>query len=257
MKRGKKAQVTIFIIIAIVLIGAGIIALFVTKGGGFSRVDNEYFNQPSIKPQVDSITEAAKICIENTADDSLELIGLQGGYYKQPENAFEVKDIFVPYYYYEGSISMPTKNDVQKELASFVDSNLLSCFDKLNFQNFNLEYKNPKTSVLINQNEVRFDVDMMLTIQREGKRTIVDMNNIPVKRTSALYDILDVAKYITDSQRVDDKLICVTCIANMAEEKNLYVDALDFKGNSVLFIISENYTSSEPYYFEFLNKYKA
>ena len=41
----------------------------------------------------------------------------------------------------------------------------------------------------------------------------------------------------------------------MAEERNLYVNSFDLINNSVLYVISENHTSDEPYSFEFLNKY--
>ena len=44
-------------------------------------------------------------------------------------------------------------------------------------------------------------------------------------------------------------------IAEMAEEKDLYVDMLDFGEDSVLILISENYTSEDKYIFEFLNRY--
>jgi hypothetical protein len=43
----------------------------------------------------------------------------------------------------------------------------------------------------------------------------------------------------------------------MAEERNLYVSAFDLLNNSVLYVISENYTSDEPYSYEFLNRYPA
>ena len=44
----------------------------------------------------------------------------------------------------------------------------------------------------------------------------------------------------------------------MAETRNLYVDMLDFdEETTTLVVISENYTYSEPYVFEFLNRYPA
>ena len=41
----------------------------------------------------------------------------------------------------------------------------------------------------------------------------------------------------------------------MAEERDLYVNSFTLVNNSVLYVISENHTSDEPYSFEFLNKY--
>jgi hypothetical protein len=41
----------------------------------------------------------------------------------------------------------------------------------------------------------------------------------------------------------------------MAQERNLYVNTFSLVDNSVLVVISENYTSEKPYSFEFLNKY--
>ena len=52
-------------------------------------------------------------------------------------------------------------------------------------------------------------------------------------------------------------MICASCVSDMAEERNLYVDMLSFDtSDTTLVVISENMTSTEPYVFEFLNKYE-
>ena len=68
--------------------------------------------------------------------------------------------------------------------------------------------------------------------------------------------MLEIATFITDSHKDDPDLICINCIADMAEERDMYVDLLDFADDSTLVVISENRTSTDPYIFEFLNRYE-
>ena len=51
-------------------------------------------------------------------------------------------------------------------------------------------------------------------------------------------------------------MICINCVSDMAEERELYVDMLDFGDNSTtLVVVSTNMTESYPAVYEFLNKY--
>ena len=104
----KKGQVTIFIIIAIVLIG-------VIAGGTFLVSQNkkaaslEYFASSSIKPTLNSINSRIIDCSEETSKQALDRIGLQGGYYNKPQVSEDLDSSFIPYYYYEGQYLIPTK----------------------------------------------------------------------------------------------------------------------------------------------------
>jgi len=125
----------------------------------------------------------------------------------------------------------------------------------LEFYGFELKHSKPRVRVLIKENEVFFEVDSSVVIEKEGKTTVFDTKEHPVIQLFALNNILDVAEYITDSHKIDSKMYCISCLEERAEEKEVYIKYITFPENSILVILEENKTSNEPYLFSFLNKY--
>ena len=77
----KRGQLTIFILIAIIII-AIVLAYFLF----FKKDLSEYTN-----PDVEKTHVIIKDCIESNLVDSVRLIGLQGGYFTLPERYFETE----------------------------------------------------------------------------------------------------------------------------------------------------------------------
>jgi len=250
----KLSQVSIFVILAIVIVAAIGAVSYGLKVIPFN-VDREYFSQVDLKPSVDNIEGNIILCLHESSREGLKTIGLQGGYYNKPDKRIDLSERFIPYYYYQGNFLMPSNDKVSNELQSFVQDRVNSCLNGLKFEGFNLSYGKVSVNVFINSSEVVFVVDSSVFVEREGRRIIFYTKNYPVSQTSALKDILDVAQYITESHKIDSKNYCISCVEKLAEEKNVYVNNIPLKNNSVLIIIGENHTSDEPYLFSFLNKY--
>ena len=253
-KKNKFGQVTVFIIVAVILVAIGGVALFTVKGNSKPN-DDKFFSQANIKPDLNNIKTGILQCRDDSIKLSLNKIGIQGGYFDKPAKSLDIEWAFIPYYYDQGSYSMPARTKVQIELGKAVDKSFVDCINKLKFENYIITHGVSKTTATINRNLVLFKIDMPLTIKKEDNTMTLEMSDALAEKDSALFDILDVADYITNSHKNDSEMICVTCVADMAEERNLYVNTFDLLDNSVLVVISENYTSSEPYSFEFLNKY--
>jgi len=255
MKRGidQKGQVAIFIIIAVLLAAAGSFGYVVTKN---SSDDKNFFSQAKT-PELNNIKNSILSCRDDSTGNALASIGISGGYYDKPEKSFDMGWAFLSYYYYEGEFLMPNKEKVQLELSKAVDSLFTACINNLTFDNFKISHKTSKTKSIITKGNILFDFDMSLSIVGANDSTTIQMKDAPLSINSSLYDILEVAAYITDSHKQDPDMICVTCVSDMAQERNLYVNAFDVQESSVLYIISENYTSTTVYSFDFLNKYKS
>lgn len=252
ISKNKKAQLGMLILVAIVAVVIFVGIFYITSD---NRLDKEYFSSTEIKPKINDIQGSIINCMDETCKDALETIGIQGGYYKRTGEFYDLKWAFIPYYYNQGQIVMPSKKQIESELGGYVNDNLNTCLNDLKFGDFKLDYKNPKTTASISEKEVEFDIDMPVSVERENKKMILELKDLPIFRKSALYDILDVAEYYTEGHRQDSNLFCISCVDKMVTEKDLYFDLIDFKEDSVIVIISENYTSSEPYSFLFLNKY--
>jgi len=164
---------------------------------------------------------------------------------------------FIPYYYNQGTFAMPDRSVIRSELGEYVDENLESCLNEISLGDFTLDYKTAGTEVTIQQARVLFEIDLPITIEREDNKIKFDTEDYPVSQESKLFQILEIADFVTDSHKEDPDMICINCVAEMAKEREVYVDMLDFDETSTLIVISENVTSEEPYIFEFLNKYSV
>jgi len=260
-KRGRvntnsKAQTTVFIIIAVVIVAVAIGVFYLNQTSKQTDL-KKVFTKLGITEQASTVQSSILNCLDETAENSLVVVGIQGGYYNEPEKFFDLGWAFIPYYYDNGEFLKPSTQTIENELSTYVDDNLGYCFETLEYENFDLTYKISKTKTEIKQGEVSFKTDLSLTISKSDLTADFELKKHPVVIESSLYDILEVADYITESHKDDPDMICINCVADMAEIRNLYVDMIDFGDDetTTLTVISENYTSSEPYIFEFLNKY--
>jgi hypothetical protein len=252
MKRG---QVTIFIIIAIFIVVAVISLIFLVKTKSSSELDKEFFSQANIKPSLQNIQSFILDCLDETSKDALDVIGVQGGYYTKPEKAYDLQWVFIPYYYHRGEFLMPSKQKIESELNNYIDDQLGDCIANGDFNDFRLDYSSSRTRSMIKPGEVLFEIDMPVQINKEDNVVTLELGDYPVSRNSSLYEILEVAEYITNSHKRDPELYCISCVGEMAEERDLFVDIMRFTEDSMMTVISENHTSSEKYSFVFLNKY--
>jgi len=254
-KRNKKAQTTVFIIIAVVVLAiiAGI--LYFKNIPGQTNLDEEFFSSNELKPQVDRLQTAILDCTEQTSEEALTNIGLQGGYFNPPSESLKIGEIKIPYYYNQGSINRPSKSEIETELNNYIESNLESCFENINKNDLEIEYKNLAIESEINNDNIIFNYNTQIKITKDNKHIVFELEDHPKNIPSALSDILDIAYFITDTHEVDPEMYCISCVGDMAEEKDVYVSIVELAQDQMLVVISENRTSTQPYSFEFLNKY--
>lgn len=253
----KRSQITVFIIMAVLIVIGVFIIYSSLQSSREQNLDATFQSDAATKAEVNSLQSSVSECMKDSSYNALKTIGIQGGFYKKPTQAYDLGWAFIPYYYYSGNYLMPDKQKVQDELSSYVNDKMNECVDKLSFKNFDLSVGDPKTFTTLTKGKAKFVIDMPLTLKKEDKTSIIQLKNMPVVYNSSLYDILEVATYITTTHLQDNRFLCINCVVDMAAERNLYVDFLDFgeESSTTLVTISENYTSYEPYLFEFLNKY--
>lgn len=246
-----KSQVAIFIIVAMLLVAIIIFAVIINN-----IINNE--NDPAIlKPDVENIKDAIISCAESNTKNALRTIGIQGGYFEKPRLNYDIGWAFIPYYYYKGSYLMPEKVTIEKELSKYVDYNIKDCINKIKFKSYEIEYTESKTDTRISKGRADFRIDMPINIIKGDNVIKVELKQHPVIYNSSLNEIIEVATFITTSHSDNSELMCVNCVLELAKERKLYVDFIDFPKaeKTTLVVLSENVTSDEPYMFEFLNGY--
>ncbi|MBS3079382.1 hypothetical protein J4218_04630 [Candidatus Pacearchaeota archaeon] len=250
MKKRKdlSGQTTIFIIIAILIV---VIIAFIVI---FSKLPDGGNINP-FKNEISLIKDSIIKCSMDNARQGVKRIGLQGGYFNKPNYSEELGWAFIPYYYYEGNIYLPNKTFIEQEIGSYVDFQMGYCLQEIFSENYQLEYAKSKTTSVISPGKIKIIVDLPVSIKKAESVTLFELNSEEIVFNSSLYEIYEVADYITKSHIENDTLFCASCVVEMAKERNLYVDLIDYKDSTTLVMLSENWSYKEPYLFEFLNKY--
>ena len=251
----KRSQITIIIIISIVIVLGIIIFFFVNSSN--TQKDREYFEKQGLIPSINNIQDFIIECLNTEAKDALIKIGIQGGYNERSSKYYELQWTFIPYYYDKGTFLNPSKEKIEQELSNYIDYNLDSCLEKINFQNFELKYEPPSTLTKINPSETKFTTKLPVIIEHENNKIDFNLETHPISINSSIYDIIELSKYITESHKENKDLMCINCITEIAKEKELYVDFIAFEKDTTLVMILENRTMEHPYIFEFLNRYEV
>lgn len=136
MKKGKKAQITIFIIIGLILLI--IIGLALFNMGLISKLWKKSFS--SIEDTDFSLKSSVQECLKMTGEEALKLIAIQGRVY--PKSFFTYQNNKV-YYASEGVIGI---EELQNEISTYINDNIKFCTQKI-FDDFR------KRGVEINENE--------------------------------------------------------------------------------------------------------
>ncbi len=177
----KKGQMTMFIIIAIVIVFGIIVYYIVREGIGIGGIPAE------LEPVFDYYT----FCIEQETRAAVQLAGSQGGYVEVPDyfpgseyapfsSHLNFLGFPVPYWYYisgNGLIKeqVPLKRDIEEGIAGYVEENLGNCdFSSFYVQGYDIELDRASASVEIFDNEVNVNVDSDLTVSKgevSGRRT--------------------------------------------------------------------------------------
>ncbi|MBI2004519.1 hypothetical protein HYS72_03595 [Candidatus Pacearchaeota archaeon] len=245
----KRGQLTIFIILAILIIA--FVALFFVFRGGIQK-------EKPVSPEIAPIKNFVEECIYDAGEDALYFIGLHGGYYVP--NKFSTS-LGVPYYIKDNNTLMPSKEDIEIEISKYVDEALLLCAGNFTeFDNFQIASGKPKTSAKILDEKVILEVNYPLTIIRgEEKSRISEFKTeIPVR----LGRIYNAGSFIVSEHLKGE--ICMSCLLELQEKENLSImsqDSLEESKTIIYNIFDESYLfkekipEDERYLFRFAIEY--
>lgn len=173
----KRGQITIFIIVAIVLVLL-IVGFFVVRNRLESRTTISDF---------EFVYERIGGCVENIVLEELAYAGIQGGYINLPKfepgsefapfsSQLDFLGIAVPYWYYVSGNNLikeqvPSINNIENDLAERVELRIKEC-DLKDFasQGYYVETGNPKASVIIRDKNVVVDLDYEVIVEKDGVR---------------------------------------------------------------------------------------
>src|SRR3989339_689134 len=207
-KGEKRGQITIFIVVAIVLIGF-VIGYFILRDS-LSLGDG-------IPSNLEPVYTSFLSCLEEDVLVGVDLLETQAGYIEIPP--FEAGSTYmpfssqlnflgnpIPYWYYVSGNNLakenvPTVKDMESSLASFVDKKILNCdFQSYYDKGFIITVgDNAKTDINIVDKEVRVDMDLDLEITYGNESILINNHDLNVK--TYLGQLYDSAKEVYDYEQ--------------------------------------------------------
>lgn len=242
--RNKRAQVALFIIIAVIL-SVSIILFFslnksVKEPAGFGLV-------------VTSTQEYVGSCFENSADDALALVGIQGGYISLPGKSLLRNESEIAYWYYLGYDNKPTKVEIESQLNGYIRTSLALC-DVQQFKDFEIKEGSVDVNSKISEDKVDFSLNWPITITK-GETSYRLSKTYKHTVRVRLGEIYDTAAGIVQKEIAEPDNFNVGYL--LSGEMN--TEILPQDNNTVITYVIKDPKSkidNEPYVFMFANKFK-
>lgn len=172
--REKRAQVTIFVIVAVVIVAAVVLFLVLRDGSK---------NQSELPSDFEAPYLEFVSCLEDELSISVDLLESQGGYiypiefeagstYAPLSNQLNFVGTNIPYWYYIsangfGVEQVPTKESMESEIERFVSERIGGCdLGDYSLEGFSLELGEPVVSATINTESVEAKIDMNFFVSK-------------------------------------------------------------------------------------------
>jgi len=192
----KRGQVTIFIIVAII-----IVALF---AGYF--IFRDKISVSKIPASMEPVYTSFLSCLEEDTLVGIDILESQAGYISLPD--FEPGSAYmpfssqlnflgnpIPYWYYVSGNNIqkeqvPSKRDMERELEDFIDTKVRNCiFDNYYEEGYEIYQGEPETKIDISENNIKVNLDMDLTLTKGDDSVLVKNHELTVEsKLGALYD---------------------------------------------------------------------
>jgi len=249
----KKGQLTIFIILAIVIIGL-IFLLFVFRDKiGLS-------SEASIdeKEMISSIEG----CVSESLVDGTRLIGLQGGYLELPEKVVELNLSKVAYGYYLGEDNLNSKSRIENEISNYIELMLPYCFDESQFLEYSITKGDIDSKVEINGRGVSTSTRFSIGASKGDSSFTIDKKfnaEVPIKLNS-IYDtvnaeipikinyIYDTAEENINKEIENPNAIELTYLADL----DYSVSIIPYDDNIIIYSISDENLKDPDYHYTFM-----
>lgn len=202
----KKAQVTIFIIIAIVIVAA-IIAYF--------SIDN--FSVGRSSPQFNEINDIVKDCAEIVGQDMTYFIGQTGGYYETPQ---QVTQDGVAYYY-NGRNTAPSKERIEQEMSRAHSEMIFYCLNDFeNMTNSVVTDFEIYSKVILEDEMIYISTNYEVT-QISNDKTSIISEDINTEIPSGVGTMYNSAIEVIENYGEE---ICLSCITDIALQNQVKID---------------------------------
>jgi len=245
MDMNRIAQISIFVIIAVFLVGGVLITFFLFSG--------KFSYSSDFKQETNNIRSSVFNCFKIVSKESLNYVGKQGGYSREPLSYYLDTGFYsIPFYYFDNEILIPSNEYVSNEVAYDFDSRRSRCLDFISGSGFNYLVNYRNSNVTMGPGKIIIHNDMDLILNKGNQSTKISFNDLPIDIDSKFYEMKNFASYIVYSSLISNQSLCMDCFSELASnlEFNLEIDN-QYKGVLIIDILSNN-TDASPFDFRFL-----
>lgn len=220
MKRGKsrKAQVAVFIIIAVLLLVVVAIIFLVQQ---------PVKEKTQIPLEVVPVHDFVLGCLEETAKQAILKAGENGGRFLNstaPTTAI---------YLYDGEDYTPTKSEIEKEISEYIETQAPLCIDNFNdFSDFSIDESRMDVKTSITDDNVLFDVSYLLKITKGENTYQIESfeSEVPVRFGITYFIVYDTIQ----EQKSHPDSLCLSCLGDLSEENDIEVEIQDLSDEITL-----------------------
>lgn len=229
MKRGhKKAQVTVFIVVAIaVVVIIGGVAYFQGQRG------NEIFGKGDFGPVRGFIQQ----CLDETLNDASDFVAMQGGYYNKEVKRKDYLNIKIPYYWLKDKSQIPELKVIEKEISEYMVDNFDDCMNDFTIfkdANYEIETSNIEVNSLnILDGHIKTKINLPTTVKIGDK--VVEYTKFDSSVSSDLKKAYDFSKQIIEEQKNTPNEIPLGFIMTIANDNGFTFETINLEEDDVLY----------------------
>lgn len=242
----KKGQITLYVVIAIMLVSAVTIIVYL------QREQIKVILSPvpgAVKPVYSEIEG----CLKTTAENGIYLIGMQGGYASLPEDAFVTDFSSIAYGYYEGRRTLLSLNEIENELNNYVEMMLPECVDFSKWPELEVLQDSVSAKSKILDRSVRIDVEWPLTFTGT---TTYNLKTFSTESDVKLGIIYNITQAIVENEIINPDKVDLGYFSEINEKYNFTVDAIPYNNTMVYALkTQDNILNDKKYIWFFANKF--
>lgn len=206
MKFKKRSQVSLFLVMALIVIMAGALYFIYREDAAQNQVGG-------VDPKISPVKSYVEECLGSVTEDGLQTIGLTGGYVSIPERTssnpraylttFPGKGFKIPYWWHDGIEAIPTEEFIREQLEEHIRSELGNCIDKFSplAEKFDIRQpKEPGVRVNFNLDDVTAEISYPLEISGKGDGFRSSLENFAYASPIRFKKVYELAKAMMERE---------------------------------------------------------
>ncbi len=240
----RKGQVTLFIIIGILLILALILVSVIKRETAIVKPEE------ISPPEEGKVEDVVRFCLARLGMDSLQLMGLQGGYIEVPAEISSDGSSYlkiapflgVPYWTVGEQVNIPSLSELESRLSANLQRQIHGCvFSQEEFlKSYDLvEKSDPKITTTISESKVTFNAAWDIEVRSKSGETIATLNQHEAALSIPLKKIHETAKRIVEQEISELKLEDLTQDLLALESPKLPLSGIELSCNRKVWKVNE------------------